>query len=116
MSSIRHGPITRQYPDWKRIGDRLTSHSRAQREQHQDNAYGKKDTRVLIICGMTDSIIRYDELVQDATQFLGSQNFEVAVCEAGHELPITCSKEIVDRIWKFWESRETPSNSLTFLA
>ena len=106
MSSIRHGPISRQYPDWKRIGDRLTSQSRTQREQHRDNAHEREDTRVLIICGRTDSIIRYDELVQDATQVLGSQNFEFAVYEAGHELPITRSKEIVDRIWRFWESRQ----------
>ena len=105
MSSIRHGPISRQHPDWKRIGDRLTPQSPAQREQHQDNAHGRKDTRVLIMCGRTDSIIRYDELVQDATQVLGSQNFEFAVCEAGHELPITRSKEIVDRIRRFWEPR-----------
>ena len=46
-------------------------------------------------------MIDYAELVADATEALeGNVRFEA--CEAGHEVPITRSAEVVEYIWDFW--------------
>ena len=108
MSSIRHGPISRQHPDWMRLGERIATGKAALQALEQETKTPPLKDQVLIICGRTDPIIDSDELVEDASQALGSSNLQFALCDAGHELPITRSKEIVDYIYRFWESLQLP--------
>lgn len=100
MSSIRHGPITEQHRDWQRIGGRLRKQAGDDTDSSQD--YGLENGKVLIVTGHDDVIIKKDELVPDATTVLeGNVVFEFV--EAGHELPIIKSAEVVRKIADFWK-------------
>ncbi|MCJ1389725.1 hypothetical protein MMC18_002582 [Xylographa bjoerkii] len=102
ISSVRHGPISGQHADWRRIGARLTAQNGAEGADAELAAQvGLQGGKVLVICGKSDPVIDYGELVEDATEVLqGNVRFET--CEAGHEVPITRSKEVVEYIWDFW--------------
>ncbi|KAL9119083.1 MAG: hypothetical protein Q9187_004364 [Circinaria calcarea] len=100
-SSIRYGPISTQHEEWRRISRQLAA---------QKSCIGNLDEKphsdkVLIVCGRSDPIINVEELMEDAKETLGPENVRFEVCDAGHDLPITKSQEIVSHIWKFWESK-----------
>ncbi|MCJ1377378.1 hypothetical protein MMC17_000473 [Xylographa soralifera] len=105
ISSVRHGPISVQHADWRRIGARLSAQTAAtEPDAEQAARMGLQGGKVLVICGKSDPVIDYRELVEDATEVLeGHVRFEA--CEAGHEVPITRSKEVVEYIWDFWGGR-----------
>ena len=63
---------------------------------------------MLIIAGHKDAIIAEDELVEDATEVLGEQNVRFEFVDAGHELPVSKSKEIIESISAFWENKFSP--------
>ena len=48
-------------------------------------------------------LVAQDELVPDATEALGANNVAFEFFDAGHELPVTKSAEIVDCIFRFWQ-------------
>lgn len=102
MSSIRYGPIAGQHSDWRRIGERLSAQNAASQEVFAK--YGLQNGKVLIIGGKKDVLIIEDELVEDATEVLGVGNVKISFIDAGHELPITKSSEIVETIWDFWRT------------
>ena len=62
--------------------------------------------KVLVILGNKDPIVVEDELAEDASEVLGWDNVRFDICDAGHELPITESKAVLNAIWKFWEKDE----------
>ena len=67
---------------------------------------GKKDegarrAYVLVICGDQDPIVIQEEIFEDASRALGSDNVELRSCDAGHELPMTHSSEVVGIIGNF---------------
>lgn len=99
MSSIRHGPISSQHEDWRRIGRRLTQ----QASDSTDSAseHGLENGKVLIVTGNDDVIIRKNELVPDATAVLEG-NVVFKFIEAGHEAPIIKSEDVVREIADFW--------------
>ncbi|KAI9871054.1 MAG: hypothetical protein M1830_003498 [Pleopsidium flavum] len=99
MSSIRHGPITEQHEDWRQIGQRLAAQNVTTNEEIE--SAGLQNGKVLLICGRHDPIIIKNELVEDATNVLGG-NMEFRFVDAGHELPITKSEEVVEHISDFW--------------
>ena len=101
MSSIRHGPITGQQADWQRIAERLTAQNASKERGNVDE--GLQNGNVLIIAGHKDVIIVKDELVEDATNILGKNNVRFEFVDAGHELPVSRSKEILELISAFWE-------------
>lgn len=104
MSSIRHGPIANQHPYWRRIGERLSAQNAASEKKYAIE--GLKNGKVLIIGGQKDVLIVKNELVEDATAVLGDGNVKVEFVDAGHELPVTKSEEIVKIIWGFWQSQK----------
>lgn len=57
-----------------------------------------QNVMVLIIAGHRDVLIIEDDLVEDATEILGK-----TFVDAGHELPVSRSKEILGFISAFWE-------------
>lgn len=63
---------------------------------------GLKDN-VLVALGKTDPIIVVEELKEDASKAIGEQNVEFLELNAGHELPITRSTEIVDAMEWMWK-------------
>ena len=102
ISSMRYGPISNQHEHWARVGQRLNA-------QRLNAAIGKtkvdmglQNGKVLIICGKNDVIVVPKELREDAAMCLGEENFELREVDAGHDLPVTKSTEIVDCIWDFW--------------
>lgn len=98
MSSIRFGPISGQHADWQRIAERLTAQNVT-----GDQVGGLQNGKVLIIAGHKDVLIVEDELVEDATDILGENNVRFEFVDAGHELPVSKSKEILEFISVFWE-------------
>ncbi|KIX06983.1 uncharacterized protein Z518_04959 [Rhinocladiella mackenziei CBS 650.93] len=92
MSSIRYGPVRDQHDRWRIIGNRLT------RENNEKNTQKK----VLIVCGANDPIIVRQEIEEDAKEVLLG-NAEFVVFEAGHEVPISKSEQVVASIMDFWK-------------
>ncbi|MCJ1239233.1 hypothetical protein MMC14_007227, partial [Varicellaria rhodocarpa] len=58
--------------------------------------------QVLIILGKSDQVIPCEELQEDATESLGTENVKFKILDAGHELPITKSGEIIRYMVDFW--------------
>lgn len=63
----------------------------------------RRAARVLVVCGDDDPIVIRNEIFEDACHALGSDNVELRSCNAGHELPMTHSGEIVEMIADFLE-------------
>lgn len=103
MSSIRYGPITGQHADWQRIAERLAAQNASSEEKYE--RVGLQNGKLLIIAGHQDVIILEDELVQDATEILGENNVRFEFVDAGHELAVSNSNEILGFISAFWEGR-----------
>lgn len=103
MSSIRYGPITNQHSDWQRIGKRLSAQNASSEERYQIE--GLQNGKVLILCGKTDALINSEELLPDATGALGANNVRFEFFDAGHELAVTKSAQIVDCVWAFWQGK-----------
>ena len=101
ISSIRYGPVSEEHCHWRRLGDRLAAQNASTDEEYTEQ--GLKNGKVLIIGGSNDSLIVKDELIDDATEVLGANNVEFEFMDAGHELPITQSREIVQYILNFWQ-------------
>ena len=101
ISTIRYGPITGQHADWQRIAERLTAQNASREGDYE--IQGLENGKVLIIAGHKDLVIVKDELVEDATDVLGEKNVRFEFVDAGHELSITKSKEVVEIISAFWE-------------
>jgi len=59
-----------------------------------------------MVVGLTDDAVHTPELLIDAFATLGEQNLEVLQLDAGHEVPVTRSEEIVDWVWRNWEEKE----------
>ncbi|KAL1961552.1 hypothetical protein VTN77DRAFT_1614 [Rasamsonia byssochlamydoides] len=97
MSSMRNGPILKQtqLDAWKRLGRILT-----QRRQ-QKEVIGLRHDKVLICCGVDDSIIIKDDLVADATAALEG-NVQFRFFNAGHEFPSTKYEELAEQLVEFW--------------
>ena len=103
MSSIRYGPITGQHADWQRIAERLTAQNASSEEKYQRE--GLQNGKVLIIVGHKDVVIVKDELIEDATEVLGENNVRFEFADAGHDLPVSKSKEILEFISAFWDNK-----------
>ncbi|MCJ1281943.1 hypothetical protein MMC26_001266 [Xylographa opegraphella] len=105
ISSVRHGPISGQHADWRRIGARLQAqHAAAAGDAERAARMGLREGKVLVVCGQSDPVIDRVELVADASEVLQG-HVRVETCEAGHEVPITRSEEVVGYIWDFWGGR-----------
>lgn len=66
---------------------------------------GLQNGKVLIIAGHKDIIIVEDELVEDATEVLGENNVRFEFVDAGHDLAVSKSREVLEYISAFWEER-----------
>ena len=109
ISSVRYGPISGQHDDWHRIAERLNAQNASTEKSYEKE--GLQNGKVLIIAGHKDDIILKDELVQDATEILGENNVRFEFVDAGHELSITKSREVVDFISAFWKDNFSRSMS-----
>lgn len=103
MSSIRYGPVTGQHADWQRIAERLAAQNASSEERYEKE--GLQNGKVLIIAGHKDVLIVEDELVQDATDILGENNVRFEFVDAGHDLPVSKSNEVLGFISTFWDER-----------
>ena len=101
ISSIRYGPVSEEHCHWRRLGDRLAAQNASTDEEFTKQ--GLKNGKLLIIGGSKDGLIVKDELVNDAIEVLGANNVKFEFLDAGHELPITKSREIVHCILNFWQ-------------
>jgi len=102
VSAVRHGPITHEHERWRLIGRRLTA-QKAKGAGSEAQVAGFEQGRVLVLLGRTDPVIVEGEVSADAEELLGKDNLEIVSIEAGHDLPLAKSKEVVDALWKFWE-------------
>lgn len=91
LSSIRHSPIYAPQADWEALRDLL-----AERRRSTHRIPGLDGGRVLFVCGANDPICVASEVVEDAQTTLGASAVESVILNAGHDLPITKSREIAD--------------------
>ena len=105
MSSMRHCPIWDQHERWRMIGARLDQQSEILLQRDDDRntelkeralRRGLKSGKVIVIVGKKDTIIKPEEVIPDAQNAFGNANVDARICDAGHELPITCCHEIAD--------------------
>jgi len=120
ISSMRFAPLKGGHAQWEAVG-RMLDQARAQQEGsvvnvestagHEDEKEGQgSDTtglklkcgKILMVVGKEDTVIRSYEHVPDAMVCLGELNLEVLELEAGHEVPVTKSQEIVEWVWANW--------------
>lgn len=101
VSSIRYAPIHEQHARWRVIGERL-SRQEANFRDEEALRLGLWRRKVLILLGAADPIVIKEEVEADAEEVLGKEHTKVVVFDAGHEVPISHSHEVVDTLWKFW--------------
>lgn len=101
VSAIRHAPVTNEHARWRLIGERLSA-QKANSADKNAQLMGLERSKVLVILGNRDPVIVATEVAADAEEVFGKGNAEFLGIEAGHEVPVTKSREIVDAVWKFW--------------
>ena len=99
MSSMRHGPIMKEHAIWKYIGTSLSTQKAPEEEASPID--GLIHGKVLIFCANEDTSIVSSDLVADATDVFEG-NVEFRHLDAGHDVPISKSREVVAAIWEFW--------------
>lgn len=99
ISSIRYGPIHEQHERWRLVGDHFTTAVSFIQDGQGDQSH--RAARILVICGDNDPIVIKNETFEDACLALGPDNVDLRSCNAGHELPMTHSGEIVEMITDF---------------
>ncbi len=106
ISSIRYGPIHEQHARWRLVGDHFAMTKSSVQDSQEDKS--KRAARVLVVCGDDDPIVIKNETFEDACHALGSDNVELRSCNAGHELPMTHSGDIVRMITDFLQQEQEP--------
>ncbi|KAL1630798.1 hypothetical protein SLS54_000671 [Diplodia seriata] len=102
VSCMRCAPIYGQQARWRVLGEKVEAERVAARAQ------GRKTTGegVLLVLGRDDPIVRVDEVGRDAVEALGGEaNVKTVVLDAGHEVPMSRPKEVVETMVEFWEAR-----------
>ena len=102
MSSMRYGPIMSEHATWKCIGQRLSKENKETKKDSASNTALDRG-KVLIICANEDTSIVTSELMPDATAAFEG-NVEFRHFDAGHEVPMSKSREVANAIWEFWSS------------
>lgn len=100
MSSMRYGPIMTEHATWKRVGQTLSKKNKETKENNVSDT-GLSPGKVLIICANEDTSIVSSELVPDAIAALEG-NVEFRHFDAGHEIPMSKSREVAKAIWELW--------------
>ncbi|KAK1763540.1 alpha/beta-hydrolase [Phialemonium atrogriseum] len=101
MSTIRHAPIYEQRRDWAALGKLLS----ARRARAGGLLPGLQGGKVLLVLGASDTVIIKEELVHDAAEVLGTDGFEVAELDCGHEIAIAKGEEVADEAIRFWQKQ-----------
>ncbi|KAK8114029.1 alpha/beta hydrolase fold domain-containing protein [Apiospora kogelbergensis] len=125
--TMRHAPIYAPQADWVVLRE-LLSRARERRrkrrektekekandgkiswqreEQYMDDddcRMGLVKGKVLLVLGSEDPVIVPGETIEDAEAVLGREGLQHAVLAAGHELPITQSREVADVMHAFFQ-------------
>lgn len=91
ISSIRYAPVHGEHERWRVLGENVLQ-----------GTGGLK--KVYVVLGETDPIIVKDEIVQDASDCLGSENVEFEIVQgAGHEIAIERADNIFRVVGKALE-------------
>jgi pimeloyl-ACP methyl ester carboxylesterase len=86
ISSIRYAPVHGEHARWTALGQNITNITKG----------SGKLKKVYIVLGETDPIVVKDEIIEDATECLGSGNVEFKVVNgAGHEVAIERADDIM---------------------
>ncbi|KAL8667765.1 MAG: hypothetical protein Q9168_007187 [Polycauliona sp. 1 TL-2023] len=100
ISSIRHTPISGQHNRWIEMIEAFGG----QDIKGDQRATTCGAARVLIMCEEDDPVIIAKELEEDSKSLVGGTNHLFVVMPgAGHDFPITHSREVVNTITNFWE-------------
>lgn len=94
MSSLRHAPISKQEYDWQRIGQCLTAQNSLSKDLLRAKESGLDNGKVLIICGKTDPVIVFEELMEDTTKVLRVDNVRFETFDTGLELLLTKAQKL----------------------
>lgn len=98
ISCFLNGPVNNQHERWATIARRLRQWKAA------NGGQGLQCGKVLAAVGSTDAVIKTWEWKEDVLKILNPDELDILSLEAGHEVPITRSKEIVEWIYQHWST------------
>ncbi|OJD36506.1 alpha beta hydrolase family [Diplodia corticola] len=114
VSSMRWAPIYGQWGRWRVVGERVRAKAvEAAAAREREGGIGgagsgeRGEEGVLLVLGRHDPIVTVDEVGRDAVEALGGpRNVRTVVLDAGHEVPMSMPREVVDAMVEFWEARD----------
>ncbi|KAF2454266.1 Alpha/Beta hydrolase protein [Lineolata rhizophorae] len=96
LGCLREGPIHGQGRAWGRVGAGVAAARGRGREER------RAVSKVLVVLGQRDGVVRADEVGRDAREALGEENVVVVVLDAGHGVPYECPEEVVGVMERNW--------------
>ncbi|OTB18515.1 hypothetical protein K445DRAFT_315347 [Daldinia sp. EC12] len=102
LSTIRNAPIYAPQQDWKALNEILEARRGSALAEEGAPTSGLHAGKILMVLGEDDPIVVKEETIEDAQKTLGVDGVEIAVLPGGHEIPITASSDIVNRVEAFW--------------
>lgn len=97
MSAFRYGPIHERYEEWQRMGALFAD------RRIDSSLPGLFSGKILLVLGVSDSIVKKDYIVPEVKRVLGDDGVEVVLMDAGHEVAITKGVEIADACVDCWK-------------
>jgi pimeloyl-ACP methyl ester carboxylesterase len=101
ISSIKYAPISFEHERWRQIGRRCEARRVS---SNADKVPGLDEDKVLIIFGKQDPVVIADEVGEDATAALGTENVKVLRLDGAHDVPVVNSRGCVDAMVEFWDN------------
>lgn len=101
ISTHHYGPIKNQHSNWRRV----CSVVKGDTSQTSSLSLSSKlfNSKVLVIFGETDSVVRAKEVSADLLEMIGNPEYvEFKVVAGGHGFPVPSSEEVAKYISDFW--------------
>lgn len=101
VSTHQYGPIQDQHSDWKRVCSVVKGDAaQTPLSSHSSELF---NSRILIIFGEADSLVRADEVSADLLEIIRDpEHIEVKVVAGGHGFPVPSCEEVGEHISNFW--------------
>ena len=100
ISTHLYGPIQHQHSDWRRVCNVIKGDTARTPPSHQSSKLF--DSKLLVMFGEDDSLVRAEELSTDILEIIGDPDYvEFKVVPGGHGFPVPSSVEVAKHITDF---------------
>lgn len=101
-NTVTYGPIMNQDNDWSKVRDAL--HRKDPRPSDCFPKSKLNNSKILVIFGDTDKIVRVDDVSKDMLRIFGSEHLDIRTVPGGHDFPVPKCDLVVNHILDFWQS------------